>query len=155
MAIPDWLDAAAEDARCALLGGGTAVAATVAASSALTGQIWGVVGGGAATLAFTSLGQLTGCAANPGPPSLPGGGGAIWNIGCKEVTECGDLQMRDINGTIYTLVQDVRSFASNGLNESGNPTFSYVSCDGSPGKTVGGEPGFITTYFITPQEGSE
>lgn len=155
MAIPDWLDSASEDARCALLGGGTAVAASVAAGSVLTGQIWGVLGGGAGTLAFTSLGQLTGCAANDGSPNLPGGGGAIWNIGCREVSDCGDLKMSDINGTTYQLAGNVKSFSGSGVTAEGIPTFDYVRCDGSTGGTVGGEPGFITDYYIQPQEGSE
>lgn len=155
MAIPDWLDAASEDARCALLGGGTAVAAGVAANSVLTGQIWGVVGGGAGTLAFTSLGQLTGCTANPNSPNLPGGGGAIWNIECNEVDGCADFKMRDINGTAYTIASNVKSFSGAGRDEDGWPIFNINLCDGGTTTSTGGEPGFITAYYLVPQEGSE
>jgi len=64
----DFADKVGGIATCHLLGAGTSVAATVAASSVYTGQVWGVVGGGAATAAFAALGVASGCYNNPGTP---------------------------------------------------------------------------------------
>jgi len=155
MALPVWIDQVSEDARCALLDGGTAVAAYAAAQSLLSGAIWPGLGAAAGTAAFAALSRFTGCNYNPGSPNLPSNGGAIWNIQCNEVDGCADFKMRDTNGTIYTIARDVQSFSGAGRDEDGWPIFNINLCDGSSTTSTGGEPGFITSYYLEPQEGSE
>ena len=65
----DFADKVAGITTCHLLGAGTAVAANVAATSVYTGQVWGLVGGAAATAAFAAWGVASGCVHNPEEPT--------------------------------------------------------------------------------------
>ena len=70
---PDWLGPAGDVATCALLTSGMGYAASAAMGSVFTGQVWGVVGFGAAVGAFGALANLKGCyPADPGYPPMPG-----------------------------------------------------------------------------------
>ena len=77
-------DAIAGSATCQLLGAGAGIAANIAIGSALTGQIWGLVGGTAGLLAANGLAAANGCfPVNPDPG--PGNGGGLLPEGnCME-----------------------------------------------------------------------
>ena len=64
----EFIDQAAGIATCAMLGAGTARMAQFAIGSAVTGQVWGVVGFGAGTAAFAALALGYGCYHNPDDP---------------------------------------------------------------------------------------
>ena len=68
----DFVDRASGIATCNLLAAGTGVAASVAANSVYTGQVWGVVGGGAGAAAFAALSLAAGCYNNPDNPPQDG-----------------------------------------------------------------------------------
>ena len=64
----DFIDQAAGIATCTMLSAGTARMAQMAMGSAITGQVWGVVGFGAATAAFAGLALGYGCFHSPDDP---------------------------------------------------------------------------------------
>ena len=127
-------DAIAGSATCQIFGAGAGIAATIAVNSALTGQIWGVVGGGAGLLAANALAAANGCfPVNPddGPGS---GGDGIAGGQCTETTGCNLVLMRKGGGSQYVgpvkrLVSSVRS----GTYPNGSPkcTTTWIDCDGA------------------------
>jgi len=90
----DFVDRASGVATCHLLNAGTGIAASVAANSVYTGQIWGVVGGAIGTAAFAALGTASGCYNNPDdPPSdTP-------PIGCRKTDQGVELVWEKLDGS--------------------------------------------------------
>ena len=130
-------DAIAGSATCQLFGAGAGIAASIAVNSALTGQIWGVVGGGAGLIAANALAAANGCFPvnpDPGPASpdnlLPGGN-------CMESNPPCNLGLRDKDsaqtgpGTITKLI----SITKGEPFPNGTPkaVIRYIDCDGNPG----------------------
>ena len=125
-------DAIASSATCQILGAGAGIAATIAVQSALTGQIWGVVGGAAGLLAANGLAAANGCfPVGEGPG--PGGPGGIAPGQCMETEGC-DLMLLRAGGEFgqYTTVRKLISSVSSGTYPNGTPkcTTTFVDCDG-------------------------
>ena len=127
-------DAIAGSATCQILGAGAGTAAQIAVLSALTGQIWGLVGGFAGVLAANALAAANGCfPVGEGPG--PGGPGGIAGGQCLETEGC-DLQLyyggEDREGSQYVRVKKLLSSVSSGTYPNGEPkcTTTWVDCDG-------------------------
>ena len=126
-------DAIASSATCQIFAAGAGISAGIAVNSALTGQIWGVVGGGAGLLAANALAAANGCfPVNPEPG--PGGGDeGIAGGQCMETEGCDLMLLRRGGASQYTgpvrkLISSVRS----GTYPNGTPkaTTTYINCDG-------------------------
>ena len=126
-------DAIAGSATCQLFGAGAGIAATIAVNSALTGQIWGVVGGGAGLIAANALAAANGCfPVNPddGPGS---GGDGIAGGQCMETEGCDLLLLRkggasQYVGPVKKLISSVRSGTY--PNGAAKCTTTWINCDG-------------------------
>ena len=126
-------DAIAGSATCQMFAAGAGIAAGIAVNSALTGQIWGVVGGGAGLIAANALAAANGCfPVNPDPG--PGGGdNGIAGGQCMETEGC-DLMLllrggaAQYLGPVKKLISSVRS----GTYPNGSPkcTTTWINCDG-------------------------
>ena len=125
-------DAIAGSATCQILGAGAGTAAQIAVLSALTGQIWGLVGGVAGTLAANALAAANGCfPVNPGPG--PGGPGGIAPGQCMETEGCDLMLLRKGGaGGQYTTVKKLLSSYASGTYPNGTPkcTTTFIDCDG-------------------------
>lgn len=126
-------DAIAGSATCQILGAGAGISASIAVGSALTGQIWGVVGGAAGLLAANGLAAANGCfPVNPDPGPSQGGGG-IAPGQCMETDGCYLLLLR-VGGKFgqYTTVQKLLSSVRSGTYPNGTPkvTTRWIDCDG-------------------------
>ena len=124
-------DAIASSATCQILGAGAGIAANIAVASAITGQIWGVVGGAGGLLAANALAAANGCfPANPGEG--PGGNG-IAGGQCMETEGCGlVLIRRGGEGGTYVQVKKLISSVASGTYPNGTPkcTTTWIDCSG-------------------------
>ncbi len=127
-------DDIANSATCQIFAAGAGLAATIAVGSAITGQIWGVVGGGAGLLAANALAAANGCfPANPDNGPGSGGQGNITPGSCLETVGC-DLLLRDNEGRQFGpgICQKLLSVDSADPYPNGSPrvVYSWVDCDG-------------------------
>ena len=126
-------DAIAGSATCQILVAGAGTAAQIAVLSALTGQVWGVVGGFAGTLAANALAAANGCfPVNPGPgPNGPNSG--IAGGQCLETEGCNLMLLRGApDGPQYVTVRKLISSVRSGTYPNGTPkcTTTFIDCDG-------------------------
>ena len=129
-------DTIADNATCTILQAGSGIAAGIAVNSALTGQIWGVVAGGAGLVAAQATAALAGCyPINPDDgPSEPGSGIAPGQ--CLEAANGCNLRLYYGGGggpgSQYTTVRKLISSVASGTYPNGTPkcTTTMVNCDG-------------------------
>ena len=128
-------DDIASSATCQIFGAGAGIAATIAVQSALTGQIWGVVAGGAGLLAANALAAANGCfPVNPddGPSS---GGGYLPAGNCMESDPPCNLVIRNKNGAQVAggIVTKLISITKTTPFDNGTPAvnITYIDCDGT------------------------
>ena len=128
----DW-NRVGEQATCQMLEASGGTAAAIAAGSAITGQIWGVVGGGVGLLAATAVSNYIGCG-DPPNPNVPNNGAYS---GCWKVAGngCMDVNAVDVDGDRFQFVQ-ARQWLGSTLVEpypNGQPKqiFRYIDCDGN------------------------
>ena len=126
-------DAIAGSATCQLLGAGAGISATIAINSALTGQIWGLVGGAAGLLAANGLAAANGCfPVNPdGGPAA--GGQGIQGGSCMEAASgCNLMLLRRGGESQYITVRKLISSVASGQYPNGTSkcTTTYVDCEG-------------------------
>ena len=126
-------DAIAGSATCQLLGAGAGIAANIAIGSALTGQIWGVVGGGAGLIAANALAAANGCfPVNPDPGPGSGGNG-IGEGQCMETDGCFLVLERRGGASTYTgPVKKLISSVASGTYPNGTAkcTTTWIDCTG-------------------------
>ena len=126
-------DAIASSATCQILGAGAGIAANIAVGSALTGQIWGLVGGGAGVLAANALAAANGCfPVNPDPGPGSGGNG-IGEGQCMETDGCFLVLERRGGESIYTgPVRKLISSVASGTYPNGTAkcTTTWIDCSG-------------------------
>ena len=126
-------DTIADNATCTLLQAGAGISGSIAVNSAITGQIWGVVAGGAGLIAAGATAALAGCYPinpNDGPSS---GGESIVEGSCMETEGCDLLLLRrggesQYTGPVKKLISSIRT----GTYPNGTPkcTTRYIDCDG-------------------------
>ena len=127
-------DDIASSATCQIFGAGAGIAASIAVGSALTGQIWGVVGGGAGLLAANALAAANGCfPVNPDDGPGSGGPGNISPGSCLETVGC-DLLLRDKDGQQFGPGVCKKLLSVDNADPYPNGTarviYSWVDCDG-------------------------
>ena len=129
-------DTIADNATCTLLQAGSGIAAGIAVNSAITGQIWGVVAGGAGLLAAQATAALAGCYpinTNDGPSS---GSSGIAPGQCLAAANGCNLQLyyggEGKEGSQYTRVRRLISSVESGQYPNGEPkcTTTMINCDG-------------------------
>ena len=117
------LDQISGAATCQLFAAGAGIAAQVAMGSAITGQIWGIVGGSAGLLAANALAAVNGCFANPNNP--PPGPGKTPDL-CKKVTtgyyNINRMQNGDFIGVSVFYVTEVLETTIDGESYPGEDT---------------------------------
>ena len=127
-------DAIASSATCQILGAGAGIAANIAVGSALTGQIWGVVGGGAGLLAANALAAANGCfPVNPDDGPSDGSGDGIAANQCLESKNGCNLQLyRKGGASQYIVVKKLISSVASGEYPNGakKVTTTYINCAG-------------------------
>jgi hypothetical protein len=126
-------DAIAGSATCQLFAAGAGIAANIAVGSAITGNIWGVVGGGAGLLGANALAAANGCfPVNPDPGPSSGGNG-IAEGQCMETETC-DLMLirRGGEGGQYVTVKKLISSVASGTypNGAAKATTTWINCAG-------------------------
>ena len=124
-------DAIASSATCQILGAGAGIAASIAVGSAITGQIWGVVGGGAGLLAANALAAANGCF--PVNPDQGPGGDGIAGGQCMETEGCNLILERRGGESTYTgPVRKLISSVASGTYPNGTPkcTTTWIDCTG-------------------------
>ena len=131
---PEVWDQIGSVATCQIFAAGAGVSANIAVASVLTGQIWGVVGGGAGLIAANALANAAGCyEVNPDDGPTSGGSQGIAGGQCLETAGCNlGLRMRSPDGPQYLTVQKLISSVDSGTYPNGTPkaTTTYVNCDG-------------------------
>lgn len=125
-------DDIASSATCQIFAAGAGIAANIAVGSAITGNIWGVVGGGAGLLGANALAAANGCfPVNPddGPSS---GGNGIAEGQCMEAASGCNLMLKRPDGSQYITVRKLISSVRSGFYPNGVPrvTTTFVNCDG-------------------------
>ena len=130
----DRWDAIGQAATCSLFAGGAELAGQAAIISALTGQVWGVVGGAAGLLAATALSEFNGCNGPPNPNKPDNTD--VWAGGCRKVNGCMVInQIKD--GLENQYVQNVREWIGtfpDGEYPNGEKRYKnkWIDCDGNP-----------------------
>ena len=131
---PETWDAIGGSATCQIFAAGAGISAGIAVNSVLTGQVWGVVGGGAGLIAANALAAANGCyPVNPDPGPGDGTGEGIASGQCMETDGCYLLVTRGSpSGSVYNTVQKLVSAVSSGEYPNGTPkaTITYVNCSG-------------------------
>ena len=126
-------DDIASSATCQIFAAGAGIAAGIAVNSALTGQIWGVVGGGAGVLAANALAAANGCfPVNPDPGPGSGGNG-IGEGQCMETDGCFLVLERRGGESTYTgPVRKLISSVASGTYPNGTAkcTTTWIDCSG-------------------------
>lgn len=132
----DW-DTIAGTATCQIFAAGANISAGVAVGSVLTGQVWGVVGGGAGLLAANALAALNGCyPVNPDDGPATGGQG-IAPGQCMEAANGCNLQLyfggEGRGGAQYRRIRKLISSVASGQYPNGvaKCTTTGIDCDGS------------------------
>ena len=132
---PETWDAIGSTATCQIFAAGAGISAGIAVNSALTGQVWGVVGGGAGLIAANALAAANGCyPVNPDPGPGDGTGEGIASGQCLETDGCYLMITRGSpSGPQYRTVQKLISAVRSGEYPNGTPkaTITFVDCEGN------------------------